>query len=275
MQSEFEAELMPLHDEEDLVEQQHRQSSRASLWQRFASFLKRSKQESNNNTTLPILFASAAAAPSPQQQPPVVVRTKGWSCGALAFIVALVVVILIVMVVVVFSMNGLWSRAERVGNSVASLFTRYAALQQHHTLAAYFDSYGDTVLSEDVRTETIGGPKSFSRIAGSVDFATMRLDWDVQVIDAHNALGGPTMTLALWVQEYDQKNATHLLKHVTHSPLVLCRNVSVTSACTGSLDHPALDTTIGLERDPRVRTIAIYRANGADLTAPVWIVPVE
>ncbi len=243
------------------------QTTTRKLFARFMSFIRRPAEE-NRRPDNPFAMPFAAPPPPPSVQ---VTNTKGWSNGAMAIIVVIMVVVMFVVVIVAVTEGNGWAKVEKLGTTATSLFTRYAALQQHRPIAAYFDAYGDTISSESVRTETATGPKSFARITGSVDLASMRLDWSIQVVDSHIQLDD-TMTVVLWVQKFDP--TTHLMVHVPHSPLKLCSNVQTSKTCSGSMDHPAVELSTS-ESDPRVFSLAIYKGAIVDYVSPLWVIPVE
>jgi hypothetical protein len=217
-----------------------------------------------------VVFAPpTAAAPAP-----IVTKTKGWSCRAVLIVIFLTAIVVLTGALVWVSVYSGSAEFESAGNTMTSFLTRYAAIQQHHPVLAYFDLYGDEPTASDVRVETTS-LKSFARIAGSVDLATQRFDWNLRVNDAHAQLGA-RMTVALWVQRYDV--GTHLMRHTTHSPLILCANLTTSATCAGHIDKPPADLSSSDELDPHVLSLALYDVSHVarvnQTTAPLWIVPI-
>lgn len=240
-------------------------------------------EEGGGAATVPIsfmnkmqaLWAAKATQPTVVVAPPApVVTTKGWSCRALIVFVLVAVIVTLVGALVWASVYGGYANLESTGNTITSFLTRYSAIQNHHPILAHFDTYGDEPSASDLRLETTS-LKSFARIAGSVDLASMRFDWNLRVNDAHSLLGS-RMTVALWVQRYDV--ATHLMRHVAHSPLVLCANVTTSGPCVGHLDRPPAELSLSEELDPRLLSLALYDASRVrqvnQTSVPLWIVPV-
>jgi hypothetical protein len=236
---------------------------------------------------LPALFASLAARFKTRSSPPpptvvyaapppavLTTKTKGWSCRAVMIIIFITTIVVLAGVLAWVSIYNGSAEVESAGNKLTSFLTRYAALQQHHPILAHFDTYGDEPSASELRTET-ASLKSFARIAGSVDLATQRFDWNLRLNDAHAQLG-TRMTVALWVQRYDV--STHLMRHTTHSPFILCANISTSTTCAGHMDKPPADLSTSDELDPHVLSLALYdisligRIN--QTTVPLWIVPI-
>ncbi len=155
---------------------------------------------------------------------------------------------------VAITANDGWAATQATMTSITSLLARYSAMQQHHRIAAYVDMYGDEPIGEDIRLETASA-KSVGRVVGSVDLMSLRFDWDVHITDPHHEFS-PRVTLALWVQRYD--NATNLMRHVPSSPFVLCANISTTTPCAGHADKPPADLSRDDDNDPRLLSLAIY-----------------
>jgi hypothetical protein len=218
-----------------------------------------------------IVFSPPQTAAAP---PPIVTKSKGWSCRAVMIIIIITITATLVGVLAWVGVYNGSSEVESAGNKITSFLTRYAALQQHHLVLAYVDMYGDEPSASDVRVETTS-LKSFARIAGSVDLATQRFDWSLRVNDAHAQLGA-RMTIALWVQRYD--TTTHLLRHTTHSPLILCANLTTSTTCAGHVDKPPADLTTSDELDPHVLSLALYDVSHVtrvnQTTVPLWILPI-
>jgi hypothetical protein len=225
----------------------------------------------------------ARAPPPPPAAPPTIVLAntphagaativQGFTCYKVVVIALVCVILALGIALVVVSVTNRFADLEAVSNTATSFLTRYAAIQHHYPLAAYFDSYGDETGAADLRTEMTSA-KSFARVVGSVDLATLRFDWKLLVNDAHNKLGA-RMTIALWVQRYDL--GTHLMRHVAHSPLVLCGNLTTSTTCEGHLDHPPKDLSVSDDLDTRVLSLALYTGRPVinATTEPVWIVAI-
>lgn len=213
------------------------------------------------------------APPSPPPPPPPA-KTKGWSCYAMLIAIVVTTVVVLTGALIWVGVDSSRSATvESLSNEVVSLGTRYARLQQHYPIVAYLDMYGDEPGATELRTET-ASLKSLARIAGSVDLNRLRFDWNLRVTDAHGLLGA-RMTIAFWVQSYDA--GTHLMRHVVHSPLVLCANITTNTTCAGHVDKPSVDLGAADELDPRVLSLALYDvrhvAHVNQTSVPLWIVP--
>lgn len=202
---------------------------------------------------------SAVAAPPPPPPPQVIhvgTPTSTSACSTRAWVTICLVLFIVSLVAIgiVITQNNYWAETQAGFLTITSFMTRYAGAQHRHRVAAYFDMYGDEPLAEEVRLETTLS-KSVGRIAGSVDLASLRFDWDVRLLDPHHQLGA-RVTIALWVQQYD--NTTHLMRHVPHSPYVLCGNVSTAVPCAGHADKPPAELSRDDDSDPRLLSLAVY-----------------
>lgn len=186
------------------------------------------------------------------------------------FTILVTVLVVLVVVAIGLSYNSTRRKAEEASDVAASLFTRFASLQTRHTVAAYFNYYGESGTAVAVRSSTSSTSTTFSRVVGSVDIAPRRVDWMLRTSDPHGKLG-ERPTIALWVQMFNA--TTHRTSHLVGSPLVLCNNKHpIALPCSGHIDKPPFMQA--LESQPPediLFAVALYHET-VNLTRPVWLI---
>jgi hypothetical protein len=252
-----------------------------NLWHKFRAFLSSNAAQRMLPPEPHTVFTAVQVPNTPVTtpgQPSVITVERGGGnmrCGCCA--VTILMIIGIVTAFIAFGMyaskNHEWATIEKLGTTFTSYVFHEAHLASHHTFVAYFDAYNDTPRDDDLRLERMSGPKSVARIAGSFDFASLRLDWNFVVVDAHHALG-PRLSATLWMQHYNK--TTHLMDHVPHSPFTLCVNHIVNETCVGHTDQPLLDVPAlsGDDLDPALLALALYRGN-VTTGDPLWLIPLD